>query len=473
MPSPVALLLTFALIFYLFRRDRPRKGEVSGALWIPLLWILITGSRFVSQWLALRGGGAITDPSEGSPIDAIYFLSLIVLGWVVLNRRGISLREFASNNRWITAFLLYCLVSLLWSEFAFFGLKRFLKVLGHPIMALLVLTEPNPKEAIRLLFRRCSYVLLPLSLCFIKYFPEYGRGYDEWTGMAYNQGVGLSKNSLGTLCMILAIFLFWDLLQTLKSKRTTRRRMDVLICVGFLGLTWYLLRLSSSATSLLCVLIGICTILALGWKALDRRRLGIYVSVTVIVLVLGEQFFGIYAAVVHGVGRNLTLTDRTDVWRAVLQLTTNPLLGTGFESFWLGPRLEKLWALFHWRPIQAHNGYLETYINLGLVGVVLLAGQLIGTFWKIKRDILQRFEIGRLRLAFFLVLLVHNYTEAGFVGIALTWTIFYLIAVDYPPKSSLNKTLSGTRMNDLKTAISVQSPPPDRPVMVREVFKSR
>ena len=48
-------------------------------------------------------------------------------------------------------------------------------------------------------------------------------------------------------------------------------------------------------------------------------------------------------------------------------------LGTGFESFWLGPRLDKIWSVYRWRPTQAHNGYLEIYLNLGWIGIMLLA----------------------------------------------------------------------------------------------------
>src|SRR2546428_3149771 len=43
-------------------------------------------------------------------------------------------------------------------------------------------------------------------------------------------------------------------------------------------------------------------------------------------------------------GRGPTLTGRTQIWHLVLSMTTNPLLGTGFESFWLGPRLQKIWS---------------------------------------------------------------------------------------------------------------------------------
>jgi O-antigen ligase len=145
-----------------------------------------------------------------------------------------------------------------------------------------------------------------------------------------------------------------------------------------------------------------------------------------------EPIFGIYATVVKGLGRNLTLTDRTDVWKAVLKLQDNPIFGMGFESFWLGKRLEMLWTQFFWHPLQAHNGYIETYLNLGWIGILLLVGQFVGTLQKIQRELVRRFEFGRLRLAFLLAIILYNYTEAAFASVSFVWTMFFLIAVDYP-----------------------------------------
>jgi O-antigen ligase len=104
----------------------------------------------------------------------------------------------------------------------------------------------------------------------------------------------------------------------------------------------------------------------------------------------------------------------------------------GFESFWLGKRLDTLWRQFFWHPLQAHNGYIETYLNLGWIGIVLLIGQFVGTFQKVQRELLRRFEFGRLRLAFLLAIILYNYTEAAFATVNFVWTMFFLIAIDYP-----------------------------------------
>ncbi len=431
MPPPVALFLTVGIIAFLFWRDAREPIPVSRALWIPVCWILITGSRFVSQWLTL-GTWNFATPDEGSPIDAIYFFSLIILGAFVLRQRGITLSVFSRYNLWLVVFLSYCLVAILWSDDPFVAVKRWIKILAHPIMVLIVLTDPNPMEAVKRFLKRAAYVLVPLSILFIKYYPEYGRGFDAWSGLGFNQGVNLNKNELGYCCMIFGLFFFWNTLQAFKIKNRKIRRSEVILNIAFVGMVWWLLKLASSATSLACLIIGMTIILVLGLPFVNRRHVGIYVVIGLVAFAAAEPMFGIYKHVLDVLGRDPTLTDRTNVWHDALKLQPDPIIGAGFESFWLGKRLQKLWDVYWWRPNQAHNGYIETYLNLGWLGIFALAAVVIGTFRKICGDLLVRFEFARLRLAFLFAILAYNFTEATFKGVHLVWTIFYLIAVDYP-----------------------------------------
>jgi exopolysaccharide production protein ExoQ len=445
LPPVIALWLTFAFIFFLFKRNAPEKG-VSRALWIPLIWLVITGSRTVSQWINLDAGTGIADPGDGSPLDATVYFSLIVLGYYVLRKRGVNLATFARNNWWLTAFFIYTLISIVWSDFPLIAAKRWIKIFSHPIMVLIVLTDPAPVAAVAWVLKRVAYVLVPLSICFIKFFPQYGRGYDLWTGEAFNSGVATNKNELGCLCLIFGIFFFWSLLQAFKLNNASVRRKEIIFNSAFFVLNGWLLMQASSATSWATMLLGMAVIWLVGLPFVDKRNVGMYVIGAVLVFAALEPIFGIYATVVKGLGRNLTLTDRTDVWKAVLKLQNDPILGTGFESFWLGSRLETLWAQFFWHPLQAHNGYIETYLNLGWVGVGLLVGQFIGTFQKIQRELVRRFDFGRLRLGFLLAIILYNYTEAAFVSVSVVWTMFFLIAVDYPPigKNRLGGTIANS-----------------------------
>jgi exopolysaccharide production protein ExoQ len=439
-PSVVALWLTFGLIYLLYRREGRAKTNVSRALWIPLTWLLITGSRSFTQWLNLSAGTAIQAPEDGSPLDAAFFFTLIALGCFVLRKRGVNLSTFGRHNRWLLAYFLYTLMSISWSEFPDIAFKRWIKILGHPIMALIVLTDSDPMQAVKMLLKKLAYVLLPLSVCFINYFPQYGRGFDAWTGTAYNAGVTTNKNELGSLCLIFGIFFFWNTLQAFKIENRKTRRNELIVNTGFLALSTWLMTRSSSATSLATMILGMAVIGLVGFRFIDRRYVGWYLLSAIVIFAALEPFLGLYATVVKGLGRNLTLTDRTSVWITVLKMQDNPIFGMGFESFWLGKRLETLWEMYFWHPLQAHNGYIETYLNLGWIGVGLLIGQFVGTFQKIQRDLVRRFEFARLRLAFLLAIVLYNYTEAAFASTCFIWTMFFLIAVDYPMIKAAGRT---------------------------------
>lgn len=430
MPPSIAAALTVTFVALLFFRDSRRSAEVSGALWLPVLWMGITGSRFVSQWLSL-GSGDLGAMTEGSPIDAFYFGALILAGLVVLAKRNVVMSALVRNNRWLIAFFLYCLVSILWSDFPFIAFKRWVKTLGHPVMALIILTDPDPARALRTVMKRLAYLLLPLSVIFIKYFPQYGRGWDPFTGQAFNNGVGLTKNGLGYVCMVLGLFLVWNLMTAGKIGEPRERRVEVLLSAGFLAMIAWLLDMADSKTSLVTLLLGAVTIILLRFGVMSRRFIGTTVVVLALLAVGVELAFDASAELIKFLGRNPSLTDRTLVWDDALALQSSFLFGAGFESFWLGERLEILWEKWWWKPNQAHNGYIETYLNLGAIGVMLLLGMLVATFAKIKRQLSTDFDLGCLRLALLFAIVAYNYTEAAFKAVHFVWTVFYIIAIEY------------------------------------------
>jgi O-antigen ligase len=435
MPPILASFLTVGLIVFLFRRDFREKPNVTGALWIPILWLLLIGSRTVSQWLQLFGfsvGGASLE--EGSPVDAVAYFALIVAGLCVLNKRRVRFGEIIRNNRLLFAFLVYCFVAILWSDFPLVSLKRWIKILGHPIMTLVLFTEPDFEEALITLMKRCGYVLIPVSILFIKYYPAWGRGFDPWSGMPHNTGITADKNALGYDCLILGFFFFWHLLKTLQREGGVFRRNELILCVAFLGMIGWLLKMAQSSTSTVSLLAAIIMVLFLGLRFVNRRHVAAYVVTGIAVIVFAQLAFGIFSQGLQILGKDPTLTDRTLLWHSVLQVKINPVFGAGFEGFWLGDRLKSLWDIYWWQPTQAHNGYLETYLNLGLIGLGLMLLLIITTFQTGCRMLLDNFEWARFRLGFLTAFVLYNWTEAAFKAVHPVWFVFYIIAMDYPKR---------------------------------------
>jgi exopolysaccharide production protein ExoQ len=434
LPASIASCLTVAFIAFLFRRDIRERPGVSGALWLPLIWLVIACSRGLSLWLNIFGlpvaGG--TSVEEGSPLDAWFFFTLIAAGIYVLNKRQVRLSEIIHNNGWLIAFLLYCFISIAWSDFPFVAFKRWIKILGHPIMALIILTEPDPEEALIRLMKRCAYVVVPVSILFIKFYPEWGRAFDPWGGVPMNTGITTNKNMLGADCLILGFFFFWYLLQIWQTDRSIWRRKELRLIAGFLIGIWWLFSQAHSATSLTSFFVAVGVVVFVGIRSVNKNLIGTYMLAALVLVAGAELALGISGRFSESLGRGTGLSGRTVLWEHLLELHTNPVVGTGFESFWLGKRLEQLEGIFYFIPNEAHNGYLETYLTLGLVGVFLLLGLFVATFWKVRLELFRNFEWGRFRLGLLAAIVVYNWTEAAFKTVSAIWFVFYIIAMDYP-----------------------------------------
>src|SRR5215216_4438165 len=180
------ILLSFlAGLFWLIRRDIARRDGVSAAIWIPTLWLGVLASRPFSTWLGIDGGGSGTYEYslEGSPADRYFFIFMIFGAFFVLARRGMSWGVVARANWPVFLFYAYLLLSVLWADSTVVSFKRWFKDFGNIAVAMVILTEINPLQAVRAVFVRCAYLLIPLSIIYIRYFPELGRRYNIHSGM--------------------------------------------------------------------------------------------------------------------------------------------------------------------------------------------------------------------------------------------------------------------------------------------------
>ncbi|HTE90033.1 MAG TPA: hypothetical protein VK639_13820, partial [Terriglobales bacterium] len=113
----IALLFTIGFIIFLFRRDFREQPDVTSALWLPVIWMLLIGSRSVVQWLAVFGVPIGRSVEEGNPLDALVYFMLIAAGFGILNQRQISLADVFRHNGWLMAFLIYCFIAIAWSDY--------------------------------------------------------------------------------------------------------------------------------------------------------------------------------------------------------------------------------------------------------------------------------------------------------------------------------------------------------------------
>jgi exopolysaccharide production protein ExoQ len=447
MPASAATVVYAALIVGLFWLDNDRRGRTSVALWLPVIWLVLAGSRSASEWLHLAPPTASPEALlEGDPLNRVVYAGLVALALAVLLFRGPNILELLQANGLVLVFLLYCVLSLTWAQYPDVGFKRWVKAVGDFLMVLIVVSERDPSLAIRRLLMRTGFLLIPLSVLMIKYYPDLARYYDRWDWSTYYSGVTTNKNALGVICLIFGLASASRFLAALYGRDQARRGGRLIAHGIMLAMVAYLFRFANSMTSLACFFVGLILLVILemgsprsqNWSENSLKwrpalgRLAVHVLVAMSVAVPGTiLFFGI-ESILSMLGKNPTLTDRTEIWGLVVSLTPNTWLGAGFENFWLGPRLQKIWSVYTWGPNQAHNGYLEIFLNLGWIGVALLVITLAAGYQTVMTG-LRRSPLGSLLLTYFVIGIVYNFTEAAlFRFLTPAWFILLLAITSVP-----------------------------------------
>jgi O-antigen ligase len=403
----------------------------SRELLIPAAFIAIIGSRPVSSWL---GSGGASSSTEGDPINTFTFAFLLISSLFILNRQHFRWGEFFRENGALLLIYGFFVCSSVWSELPLVSLKRLVKDFTCVPLALLILRQPNVFSAMRAIYVRVSYLLFPLSIIFIKYFPEIGRS-PAHNGENTYTGVTTQKNSLGELVFVLSVFIVWDAIEIYQGGKRRGKKMQLAIRGLMILMGQWLLVTCDSQTSLICLVLAV--VVLMGSKRLVRTDNGKKILVaglaTALTLMLLDKTLNLSDPIIRALGRNPTLTGRTEIWRIVKEQNTGPLLGEGFYTFW---DTEKGGAVVDalTRINSAHNGYLETYVDGGIVGVCLLILFLIVATKRVIRRAFTGNVFGCLGLAFCFTAIIYNMSESSFFRLDLLWFTLLLVTVECAPR---------------------------------------
>lgn len=435
MPPDLALLIWFALLLALFHFDPAKEPGVSKALWVPLIWLFFIGSRLPSIWLGLSYASSASQALDhGNPLDRAIYLLLTLLAIGILVSRSFQWGRFIAENRALVALIAFAGVSFIWSDFPFATFRKWTRDLGVYMAILVVLSDPRPREAVRTVLRRLAYLLIPLSVVLIKYFPHLSTTYDPWSGQANQAGVTTGKNLLGLLCVLGAVFFLWDTITRWPERREVWGRRIILVNLAFIAMCLWLLKRAHTATGNVCLALGCFMILAAhsGFGRRHPRVLKTLAPAAFVLYLILAVGFGMNGRMAEAVGRHSNLTGRTQIWSVLLRAPINPLLGTGYQSFWLGSRIDWFDQFAGGDNVhEAHNGYLEIYLDLGVVGLFLLITFLIASYRSICKRLDRFTPLASLGLAAWTMLLFYNVTEAAFEGGLLLLT-FLLLAIAMP-----------------------------------------
>ena len=309
-------------------------------------------------------GGTITaaDESQGDPKVQVVWAIIYLITFLLLATRWKYAVQVAARGKVLWVLVGIALASVLWSDLPGTTLRQSVALIGTTAFGVYLAARYEIGEQQRLVAWALAIAAV-LSLAFALALPTYGAssGVDVpgWRGV-YSQ-----KNQLGsTMALSTLVFLFLVL--------TSRKRRW--IAGACLLLSFGLVILSKSMSALV-----VCTVLLALFPVYSVLRWRITLAVPLLTgtwLLVGGVVFWILShaeAILGTLGRNATLTGRTGVWALVLaMIRERPWLGYGYGGFWAsGKGAYFSFALNGFEPTSAHNGFLDLWLQLGLLGVAV------------------------------------------------------------------------------------------------------
>jgi exopolysaccharide production protein ExoQ len=343
-----------------------RKPRLAEMIFTVASLVLLQGG-----FLGFLGTGDPTDPSSGvlllQAIWACIYATVFFL--LARHRKDVAIRLFKPS--WVGALLSLALLSAMWSTAPILTMRRGVAVIGTSIFGVYLASRYETRMQLCLLASSFSigaaaslaFAVLGLGTC-----PVLSTHDTGWCG------IFLQKNRLGE-SMALAVPVFILLARAAPSGKMFLR------CCGVGCLV--LLLISDSKTFLVASLA--CLPLLFCGSALRGNGIRLLRSVAAIVLVVFSAVFAMFRGVgladaANGItstlGRNITLTGRLELWvLSTVMALRRPWLGYGYNGFWLGfaGPSAAIWRVLYWKPVYAHNGILELWLDLGLLGVAVFA----------------------------------------------------------------------------------------------------
>jgi exopolysaccharide production protein ExoQ len=242
------------------------------------------------------------------------------------------------------------------------------------------------------------------------------------------QGYFTEKNSLGEFAAGAVLLSIHELLYP-------GRRRVIGTIISVIAVT--LLYLSSSKTALgLALFAPMLAALTLFIGRSFRISPAIILTIMACGLVLLSHLTGFDTdRIAYVLTGDSSFTGRTTIWDfAETEIARNPVLGYGYQSFWLvGPDAPSIVDAPGWvkNMPNAHNGYYDTKLEMGYVGLAFLVVFILTTLHAIGRVAVRDYRRAWLLLSLALFIIIYNFLETLWMrAFTLLWVVFVIVAVE-------------------------------------------
>jgi exopolysaccharide production protein ExoQ len=261
-------------------------------------------------------------------------------------------------------------LSTAWSVEPMLTLRRSVLLLASTMIAIYVGERYSIKAFAHLLAQTlCLMIVLVLLVYLVA--PEYVIDYSAYGGAW--KGLSTYKNTFGEHMAVAVL-----LLVLVRFGRLSWLRYVFLLIAACL------LFLAHSATAVVCSFLMLAAIPL--WRL--RRAKQSWLAGVLIALTLSLGIYWLLSfpeTIFQVLGRDATLTGRTDLWSKLLPVIANrPVLGYGYAAFWTGSNAEVLnvWITAGRLVPIADNGYIDLCLSLGAAGLALFLCVFTGAFRK-------------------------------------------------------------------------------------------
>ena len=343
----------------------PRRAEavrpvttVELVAWLATLGMLL----LYSQSWEVPVFGETVDVSEGALVRTLYIPAYLVGLFLVGLKPGATFAGFVRQPFLIAILCIVC-ASYFWSISPDQTTRRAVAVVLTTICGVAIGARwrwAALAETLAVIFG----VLAIASLLAGIFLPSIGRMSNTFPGSW--RGLWLEKNIFGDE-MSLALLVF----AAAGTLRPERKRLWYSLAVIAFGLIFA----STSKTSLVAVTLGFavfCLVLVVrrGGTLAVMASYGavvMLIALGAVVLLAPDMLLGL-------LGKDATLTGRTQIWAAVMrQIQQRPVLGYGYGAVWTD---DSGWGPLAWiikqagfRPDHAHNSWLEQWLGMGYWGL--------------------------------------------------------------------------------------------------------
>jgi O-antigen ligase len=345
-------------------RDIWRSVSTWGLLLLLLYFALAGVSPFVNEPTATRAVATVS--AGGVVFDRLSKLLICVACLMFAMQRQKAVLKLGMRMKLITGFPLLALLLAPLSQMPTRTISSGGLLLGGVLLLCYIMSRYSFDQMLEIMLVLGTATMVA-SIVFALALPQYGLDLmgghaDAWKGI-FN-----AKNYLGNM----ALFFLTMAVSYCGRTRFLRivRGSQIVFCLTAIAF-------SRAATAYLLTAVYIVL-----WLMLTTLRRFSKKDYFVLCLLLMMSFCAAIAVVViwHGLlfallGKDMTLTGRTEIWRAVLDsIARRPLLGYGYQAFWLGLEGESYRVILavSWVLAQAQNGFLDVMLEMGLAGLAIV-----------------------------------------------------------------------------------------------------